>query len=186
MNVRKMLEIAARLALIAVVILSQIHLTAQGIGSTTKAAVYGSAITLSDVESGTTPAQSNPEKELLDIEDKMTAAYVSKNLEAYLQYIDPAVSAFHASNPYRIDDRRVVQEALGMFYKNTTPAGLYKLQPRVQLYGDTAVVTYHFLETGGEGPRAYSYEGKQTDVFVKKQGKWILIHFHSSRQVRAH
>ena len=186
MLTRKPLDVATRLAVIAVVILSQIHLTALAIGPTKKTAEYGSASTLLGVESGNSPAQGNPEKELLDIEDKMTAAYVSKNLAAYLQYIDPAVTAFHASNPYRIDDRQVVQDALGMFYKNTDPSGLYKLQPRVQLYGDAAIVTYHFLETGGEGPRAYSYEGKQTDVFVKKQGKWVLVHFHSSRQVRAH
>lgn len=143
-------------------------------------------LTLLGVEPRNTTAQASPEKELLDIEDKMTTAYVSKNIEVYLRFIDPAVSAFHASNPYRIDDRQVVQDALGMFYKNTNPTGLYKLQPRVQLYGDTAVVTYHFLETGGEGQRAYAYEGKQTDVFVKKQGKWVLVHFHSSRQVRPH
>ena len=143
-------------------------------------------LTLSALEPSKTIAQANPEKELLDIEDKMTAAYVSKNLQAYLAFIDPSVTAFHASNPYRIDDRQVVQDALGTFYKGTDPTGLYKLQPRVQLYGDTAVVTYHFLETGGEGPRSYAYEGKQTDVFVKKQGKWTLVHFHSSRQVRAH
>jgi ketosteroid isomerase-like protein len=143
-------------------------------------------LALPGVERTITIAQSNPEKELLDVEDKMTAAYVSKNLEAYLKFIDPSVSAFHASNPYRIDDRQVFQDALTMFYKNTNPSGLYKLQPRVQLYGDTAVVTYHFLETGGEGQRAYAYEGKQTDVFTKKQGKWMLVHFHSSRQVNPH
>ncbi len=161
------------------------HLTALAIGPTTKTALYGSALSRIGVESGMTPAQNNPEKELLDIEDKMTAAYVTKNLTAYLQYIDPSVSAFHASNPYRIDDRQVVQDALSVFYKSTNPTGLYKLQPRVQLYGDTAVVTYHFVETASEGTRDYSFEGKQTDVFVKKQGKWVLIHFHSS-QMRPH
>jgi ketosteroid isomerase-like protein len=184
MHTRKTLDVAPRLAVIAVVILSQIHLTALAIGPTKKTTEYGNASTLLSVESGTTPVQGNPEKELLDIEDKMTAAYVSKNLAAYLQYMDPAVSAFHASNPYRIDDRQVVQDALTVFYKSTNPTGLYKLQPRVQLYGDTAVVTYHFVETATEGTRDYSFEGKQTDVFVKKQGKWMLIHFHSS-QVRA-
>lgn len=191
MHARKTLEIAARLAVIvlvvviALVIVSPIRLNTMVIGPTTTAG-NASASTNASLESGEVLAQGSPEKELLDIEDKMTAAYVSKNLAAYLQYIDPAVSAFHASNPYRIDDKQVVQDALGMFYKNSDPSGLYKLQPRVQLYGDTAVVTYHFLETGGEGPRAYAYEGKQTDVFVKKQGKWVLVHFHSSRQVRAH
>jgi ketosteroid isomerase-like protein len=133
-----------------------------------------------------TGVPSNPEKEVMEIEDKMTAAYLSRNLEGFVQYIDPEVTAFHASNPYRIDNREVFQDAMGMFFKNASPKGLYKLQPRVQVSGDTAIVTYHFLETGGEGPKAYSYNGKETDVFVKKQGKWMMVHFHSSRVVNPH
>jgi ketosteroid isomerase-like protein len=139
------------------------------------------------VEPGGTTEQSSPEKELLDIENRITSAYVSKNLEAFFQDSEEGLSAFHASNPYRIDDRRTIQEALKTFYKYSTPTGLYKLQPRVQIYGDAAIVTYHFVETGeAEGGKLYAYEGKQTDVFVKQRGKWTLVHFHSSRVVKPH
>ncbi|HSE99118.1 MAG TPA: nuclear transport factor 2 family protein [Blastocatellia bacterium] len=137
------------------------------------------------LESGSATAQGNQEKELLEIENRITTAYVNKNLEAFFQDNDDGLSAFHASNPYRIDDRRSIENALKTFYKYSSPTGLYKVQPRVQIHGDAAVVTYHFIETGeAEGGKLYAYEGKQTDVFVKKQGKWILVHFHSSRVVK--
>jgi ketosteroid isomerase-like protein len=134
----------------------------------------------------TTAVESNAEKEVMEIEEKMTAAYLSRNAEVFVQYLDPELTAFHASNPYRIDSREVFQDAMGIFFKNASPKGLYKFQPRVQVNGETAIVTYHFLETGGEGPKAYSYNGKETDVFVKKQGKWLMVHFHSSRVVQPH
>jgi ketosteroid isomerase-like protein len=137
------------------------------------------------LDSGSATAQGNQERELLDIENRITSAYVSKNVEAFFQDSDEGMSAFHASNPYRIDDRRTIESALKTFYKYSTATGLYKVQPRVQLYGDAAVVTYHFIETGeAEGGKLFAYEGKQTDVFVKKQGKWTLVHFHSSRVVK--
>lgn len=132
-------------------------------------------------------AQNSAEKELLEIENRMTAAYLSKNIAAFFQDTDEGLSAFHASNPYRIDDRRTIEAALKVFYKDSSPTGLYKLQPRFQIHGDAAVATYHFVEVGdAEGGKVYGYEGKQTDVFVKKQGKWILVHFHSSRVVKPH
>ncbi len=136
------------------------------------------------VQGGTT-GQNRAEKELLDVENKMTAAYLKSDLDGFFQDVGEDLSVFHASNPYRMDDRQSVHDALKTFYKYSTATGLYKVQPRVQIYGDTAVVTYHFIETGeAEGGKLYAYEGKQTDVFVKKQGKWTLVHFHSSRVVK--
>ena len=134
------------------------------------------------LNSGSATAQGNQEKELLDLENKMSSAYLSKTVEGFFPGDEEGVSTFHASNPYRMDDRRSIENALKTFYKYSTPTGLYKVQPRVQIYGDAAVVTYHFIETGeAEGGKLYAYEGKQTDVFVKKQGKWTLVHFHSAR-----
>ena len=137
------------------------------------------------LDSGTATAQGNQERELLDIENRITSAYMNKNLEAFFQDNDEGLSAFHASNPYRIDDRRSIESALKTFYKYSSPTVLFKVQPRDQIYGDAAVVTYHYIETGeAEGGKLYAYEGKQTDVFVKKQGRWTLVHFHSSRVVK--
>lgn len=134
---------------------------------------------------GGAPEQSGLEKELIDLENRISSDYLNKNLDAFSHGADENLSGFHASNPYRMDGRQKIEGALKTFYKYSTPTGLYKLQPRVQVHGDTAIVTYHYVETGeAEGGKLYAYEGKQTDVFVKKQGKWSLVHFHSSRTVK--
>lgn len=134
---------------------------------------------------GQSNADKNAEKEVMDAENRITAAYLAKNIDGFFQDSDPGMTAFHASNPYRVDDRKQISDALKTFFKDSTCTGLYKLQPHIQIYGDTAIVTYHFVETGdAEKGKLYAYDGKQTDVFIKRNGKWTLVHFHSSRVVK--
>jgi ketosteroid isomerase-like protein len=48
---------------------------------------------------------------------------------------------------------------------------------RVQVYGDTAVLTYNFagLRRAADGKVAPSL-AKSTRVYVKQGGKWMLVH----------
>jgi len=48
---------------------------------------------------------------------------------------------------------------------------------RVQVYGDTAVLTYNFagLRRGADGKITPSL-AKSTRVYVKQSGKWMLVH----------
>ncbi|MBX3276972.1 MAG: nuclear transport factor 2 family protein [Acidobacteria bacterium] len=144
--------------------------------------LFGSLYVL---EAGSVAGQTSAEKELMEIEDRYTAAYLAKDLDAFFKDTDPGMTVFHASNPYRVDNRKQIYDALKAFYKDSSPTGLYKLQPQIQIHGDTAVVTYHFVETGeAEQGKLYAYDGKQTDVFARKNGRWTLVHFHSSRVVK--
>lgn len=51
--------------------------------------------------------------------------------------------------------------------------------PRVQVYGDTAVLTYNFagLTRGGDG-KVKPTIGKSTRVYSRMGGKWMLVHAH--------
>ncbi len=54
--------------------------------------------------SGDAAEQSNSEKELIDVENRITSAYLNKNLDAFSYESVEDLSGFHASNPYRMDD----------------------------------------------------------------------------------
>jgi ketosteroid isomerase-like protein len=49
--------------------------------------------------------------------------------------------------------------------------------PRVQVYGDTAILTYNFagIIRGGDG-KTQPATAKSTRVYVKQGGKWMLVH----------
>jgi ketosteroid isomerase-like protein len=48
---------------------------------------------------------------------------------------------------------------------------------RVQVYGDTAILTYNFagLRRGADGKVVPSL-AKSSRVYVKQSGKWMLVH----------
>jgi ketosteroid isomerase-like protein len=55
------------------------------------------------------------------------------------------------------------------------------LEPRVQVYGDTAVVSYTFmLSIVGENGRITHRSHNESRVLVKSGGAWQVVHVHKS------
>jgi ketosteroid isomerase-like protein len=54
------------------------------------------------------------------------------------------------------------------------------LTPRVQIYGDTGIVTYTRLMTYDEAGRPRWSTFNETRVYVKQAGGWKMAHFHRS------
>ena len=52
--------------------------------------------------------------------------------------------------------------------------------PRVQVYGDTAILTYNGSSTMNIGGQHVSYTAKMTTVYVKQGNTWRVVHGHES------
>src|SRR6266700_4163649 len=64
---------------------------------------------------------------------------------------------------------------------NGAPTRLDLLTPRVQAYGDTAIITYTLLKTFAEpGIPAAFKTTNETRVFAKVDGTWKMVHLHKS------
>ncbi len=104
---------------------------------------------------------------------------------------DPSVHRAHSAEdmssyewyiaPHRIDGLdfhlRLI-EAGG----NGSPGSLDMLTPRVQVYGETAIVNYTLLKTTfGEsgGPPGFATIN-ETRVFVRLETVWKMVHLHKS------
>ena len=54
------------------------------------------------------------------------------------------------------------------------------LEPRLQLYGDTAIVSYTFMLTTA-GPEGISHKThNESRVLVRRDGQWQVVHVHKS------
>ena len=51
---------------------------------------------------------------------------------------------------------------------------------KVQVYGDTAIVTYASNDKGTYKGKDISGKTRWTDVFVKQQGRWMIVASHGS------
>jgi ketosteroid isomerase-like protein len=58
------------------------------------------------------------------------------------------------------------------------------MNPKVQVYGDTAILTYNYLaHLKGLDGRIKPILSNSTRVYVRQSGRWMLVHLHSSRSM---
>jgi ketosteroid isomerase-like protein len=124
----------------------------------------------------------NIEKEVLQVIEDFNGAFARNDVEKYFSYIDPEVTVITPSNPYRVegihDDREEFEYSLHI---GVGRVGYFQeMQPKVQLFGDTAVVTY--FSRGSYGPNGQAKIGyyKETDVLTRRSSGWKIVHIHLS------
>ena len=112
---------------------------------------------------------------------RMLDAMYTADPEVHRQHCAGDMSSFEwYIAPYRIDGvefhLRLI-EAGG----NGDPSRLDILTPRVQIYGDTAIVNYTLLKSTltETSPPLFSTIN-ETRVFVKLEGVWKMVHLHKS------
>lgn len=108
------------------------------------------------------------------------AAFAENDAERYFALVDPAITVWTPSNPYRVEglaaDREEFEHSLR---RGTTRIGYFQmLHPSARAVGDVALVTYASRGSYGEaGKVAYL---KETDVLVRGPGGWRILHVHVS------
>lgn len=123
------------------------------------------------------------QRELLRLTDRLLGAIATGDAATYVSLCAPELSCYEDVCPYRIDGvdfhLHLVERAAGA--RDGQPARWDFLTPRVQVYGDAAVVTYTRLMTyhAEEGTRWETFN--ETRVFARIAGEWKMVHFHRSR-----
>ncbi len=85
---------------------------------------------------------------------------------------------FNADFATRVDGKNVTMslaEPAGKSPSRRVAAEM--LNPKVQVYGDAAILTYNFAgKTKNKDGELTPFRSKSTRVFVKQGGKWKLVH----------
>ena len=125
---------------------------------------------------------SGPEAEVLATVKAFNRAFAANDVEAYFAHLHEDLTLFTPSNPYRVDgltaDREEFEFSLGA---GRTRIGYFQeMQCRVQVAGDSAIVTYHSRGSYGVAEAARVTYLKETDVLVRRNGTWKIVHIHVS------
>ncbi len=126
----------------------------------------------------------NAEEEVLAITHQMLDAMHTADPEVHRRHCAEDMSSYEwYIAPNRIDGLEFhlkLIEGGG----NGAPSRLDLLTPRVQVYGDTAIVNYTLLKTAFAEPGMLSPPQfstiNETRVFVKIEGNWKMVHLHKS------
>ncbi len=117
---------------------------------------------------------------LIEYAIAILSAMYTKDAVAYKRLVAADVSSVEPYiAPYRVD-------GLGFHLNliasggNAFPTRLDLLTPRVQVYGDTGIVSYTLLKTFATDGHASFATINETRVFARIDGAWMMVHLHKS------
>ena len=124
-------------------------------------------------------------KEILEIVKAWNDSFTRNDIETYFSYIHQDLTLFIPSSPYRIDGKQDDQDEFEWsLSKSRTKVHFFQeMQPKIQLYGDTAIVTYHNRGAYGPDGSEQVYYFKETNVLIKENDQWKIIHIHTSKSI---
>jgi ketosteroid isomerase-like protein len=108
-------------------------------------------------------------------------AWQRKDKAFYADYLADDSTYFGPMSPYLETDPKV--NFLPKFDQYAERFKLLDFQlynPRVQVFGDTAILTYNSSVMADFGGRPLNYTAKVTAVYVKQGNTWRVVHAHES------
>lgn len=109
-------------------------------------------------------------------------AFAANDPARYFAFIADEITVLTPGNPYRVegvaDDREEFE--LGLRAEYSRVEYFQEMQPRVQVYGDTAVASYFSRGRYGPPGAAKTAYYKETDVLVRGPAGWRIVHIHVS------
>jgi ketosteroid isomerase-like protein len=144
------------------------------------AAVWGISV-IGGYAATTEPRTEEIAKAIIARERAATEAWQRKDKAFYADYLATDATFFAAMNPYLETDPK--ENFIPKFEQYTEMFKIVDFQmynPRVQVYGDTAVLTYNSTLMASMGGHAMHYTAKMTSVYVKQGNTWRVVHSHES------
>ena len=116
--------------------------------------------------------------EVISITREMWAAEVRGDVAGSMKYVADDYTEFNAEYPTRLDGKNI-----NMVLAEANNGGSTKVvaadmaNAKVQVYGDVAILTYNYIgATKEKDGKVASSKAKSTRVYLKKDGKWWLVH----------
>jgi uncharacterized protein (TIGR02246 family) len=126
-------------------------------------------------------SQTDATDEVLQTARRYQTAGIRGDAQALSDIFDTNITHIHPGEAYRFVGReRLVQEFVTAAARMEKPS-FEMLEPRVQFASpDAAVLTYYISERWLENGNARRVSEKATEVYVRRNAKWIMIHSHYS------
>ncbi len=115
--------------------------------------------------------------EIIALERKVLDGWVQGNPEPTLAMSDGEITYFHVMSEKRLDGLAAVKAIVDPYRGRPLYDRYEMLEPKVQVAGDVAVLTYILVQRLG----SMSSRWNSTQVYQRKPGGWCVIHSHWSQ-----
>lgn len=117
-------------------------------------------------------------QEILKLERQQVRDLNAHRIGRVVQDFDTRFVGFSSTRHARIISRRTLAETFRYYLRRARKLRYRIAQPRVEVHGDTAVVTFYWTVELGPGRRV---RGRGTHIFVRRGRAWRIVHEHFSR-----
>jgi len=128
------------------------------------------------------------EQEILTFLAKHLRSVFTRDVETYVATTSEELSLYEWwVTPHRQDGLDFHRFMIEQGWSGTTDQFRFDLlEPRVQIYGDTAVASYTFMLSRVEEDGRISHQThNESRVLVNENGEWKIVHVHKSPAYRA-
>ena len=115
--------------------------------------------------------------EIIALERKVMDGWIQGNPDPFLAVSDADITYFHVVTEKRIDGLPALKSLVEPYRGRSLFDSYEMLEPRVQVAGDIAVLTYVLLRRNGSATSRWN----ATQVYQKKAAGWRIIHSHWSQ-----
>jgi hypothetical protein len=117
-------------------------------------------------------------KELLDARETAWRSFFQKDLAVVERILAPELIAIQQSSDHWDNRTRLIAVAKAINEQGVQLLRLEFPRTEIQMFGDTAILYYTYIfETGREGKSVVD-GGRGTEVFVRRDGKWVDVGWH--------
>jgi len=102
-------------------------------------------------------------------------AWTKGNPDDLKKYFHRDMVAITGTDRERIEGGEACVDSWGAFSKAARIHHWEETDPKIQLYGNTAVVTYYFDMSFDMGGQSIEMGGRDMFLFVKEDGKWWAV-----------
>jgi len=96
-------------------------------------------------------------------------------LEKLSDYFHDKMVAITATNKYRLEGKEACFNEWKGFAESTKIHFWKESDPKIQIYGDAAVVTYYFDMSFDMGGQTINMGGRDMFTLIKENDKWLVV-----------
>lgn len=119
--------------------------------------------------------------EILNVEKSMVREFNAGNMEGVLSHFHPRVIGFSSTRRERVSGLAAMKKTFDYYHQASSHMKYRIAEPKVQLFGDTAIATFYWTVELGRGRPRHSIQGRGSHVLTRQSGKWLIVHEHFSR-----
>ena len=119
-------------------------------------------------------------KAILDQEHAIWAALRDQQMDTVETRLDENYSTLQDGQAYRIQWKNTYLSSARDWVSQNELRSFQLLDPKLEILGDTALLTYYYISSGFSNDAPFSNSGKATSVYVRKDGEWLALHHHNT------